>query len=62
MDHRKMTRSDRNGEAVNDHHKERARGKAKAKHEPGVRTAKADDELSKAPGIVDPRTETEGGL
>jgi hypothetical protein len=61
MDHRKMTRSDKNGEAK-DHAKERARGKAKVKHEAGVRTARANDDLTKAPGIVDPRSESEGGL
>ncbi len=61
MDHRKMTRSDRNGEAK-DHSKERARGKAKPKHEPSIDTAIADDDLASAPGIVDPRGETAGGV
>ena len=62
MDHRKMTGSDRAGEAAHTTRKKRVRRTAKHEHEPGVRSAKADEDLSKAPAVVDPREASEGGL
>jgi hypothetical protein len=62
MDHRRMTRSDRSGEAAHTTDTKRPQRQAKPPHEPGVRSAKADDDLSKAPAIVDPRREIETDL